>query len=726
MAGSGQEEVEYESDPEEAKRSLTMRRREASDDEEEREEGDEGEGKVESRAAIESDVESDGQGAPAEYDDEEEEEELEVEGEELEDYEEEEEVVVVVEDYEVGLGENRGEVGRELEEERGREIEGVNQVGEEEDEEGEKKENEPFAVPTAGAFYMHDDRFRGNVGGRNRRTFVGKKLWESKDERKWGHDKFEEITVQERHYEEGTRNSRGRYRAREKNRGADRGYPGGGNKSKTYNNNNQNQGPKSVRGRGPRRYEPSRKNYGGVPPMQHKPRSGRPIEKTLHDSSGRAPMASSNSESDPAPSRKQLFASSLNSASPPFYPSSSSNKEPSLTQKRDEKTMNRNLPNTNTMVRGKSVVGSIGMEKLSINDSATAIGGKPSTSSQLPFSGASLVNTTQPLQSRAQGRGVAPHIQVNRASPPNQLHNVQRNPVQTRVQPSLQASVQQLGQSPVSGSQTSSPPKAALSIKSFQSAEMGSPSESGKSKTALVGKGRGSIQGSGRGSFPYGAQVMGASGNMGGGHSDPNFTFLPVMQFGGQHPGGMGLPAVGMAFPGYVGQPQLGMGNSEMTWLPVLAGAAGALGAAYGSPYLAVDGAYHSRPSGQASSSGASSKETNANKPNNEWKASQRSEAASDEFGQRQKNTRRQVECHNLSSVQKISFPAVISIYRDEFWPVKYIYQTYLDKLIQELTAACDGQQFFVQMCGFPSGFVFLVKLVRVVGRLLPELDINI
>lgn len=40
------------------------------------------------------------------------------------------------------------------------------------------------------------------------------------------------------------------------------------------------------------------------------------------------------------------------------------------------------------------------------------------------------------------------------------------------------------------------------------------------------------------------------------------------MQFGGQHPGGMGVPAVGMAFPGYVAQPQLGggIGNSEMTW----------------------------------------------------------------------------------------------------------------------------------------------------------------
>lgn len=42
-----------------------------------------------------------------------------------------------------------------------------------------------------------------------------------------------------------------------------------------------------------------------------------------------------------------------------------------------------------------------------------------------------------------------------------------------------------------------------------------------------------------------------------------------VMQFGGQHPGGMGVPAVGMAFPGYVAQPN-GLGNSEMTWSVLL------------------------------------------------------------------------------------------------------------------------------------------------------------
>ncbi|KAF8389008.1 hypothetical protein HHK36_025693 [Tetracentron sinense] len=41
-------------------------------------------------------------------------------------------------------------------------------------------------------------------------------------------------------------------------------------------------------------------------------------------------------------------------------------------------------------------------------------------------------------------------------------------------------------------------------------------------------------------------------------------------------------------------------------WLPVLAGAAGALGAPYCSPYFTVDGGYYARPSGQTSSLGVS------------------------------------------------------------------------------------------------------------------------
>ena len=38
--------------------------------------------------------------------------------------------------------------------------------------EEEKKGNEPYAVPTSGAFYMHDDRFQEGRGrGRGRQRF---------------------------------------------------------------------------------------------------------------------------------------------------------------------------------------------------------------------------------------------------------------------------------------------------------------------------------------------------------------------------------------------------------------------------------------------------------------------------------------------------------------------------------------------------------------------------
>ncbi|KAK1577845.1 hypothetical protein Q3G72_025360 [Acer saccharum] len=653
---------EYDSDPEEVKRSLVMRRREASDDEEEesaerarRKGGDKG--RMEHRVLIHSDNESDGEGgAPADYDDEEEhdeelEEEVYEDEEDDEVYEEEEAKEEEGNDPEVQIkrmesvdGEKtvEGDVDATVDDNDNEK----NDVAEE-TEEGKKESNEPFAVPTAGAFYMHDDRFRDNVGGRHRRTQGGRKLWESKDDRKWGHDKFEEMTVHERHYEEGSRTSRGRYRTRSKNRGPDHGYPRG-NRSKAFNNsnNNQNQAPKGVRGRGPRRYEPTYKNSNQAP-LQNK-QSTKPLEKNTYTNSGRSFTPTSNLDFAPAPARKQVFASSLSSASPPFYPSGSSNKDIPLTQKRDVQSgsTSRNLRSsgvdegfsvqqTNAMVRGKNIAD---MDKLYIDDSNASVG-KPLNNLQMPLSS----------QSKAQGRGVAipqkisyqpipPHNQANKVSLPTQFHAVQRSSGQSRVQPSVQTPSQQLGQRSASGSQASSPPNAASVINSYDSGEMESPSESNKSKTALVGKVKGN--GQGRGSFPYGgAQVVGATGNMSVGHGDQNFpTFLPVMQFGGQHPSGIGVPAVGMAFPGYVSQPQLGLGNSEMTWLPVLTGAAGALGAAYCSPYLAVDGSYHTRPVGQTSATASSSKENSTNKPNNEWKPSQRPEPGTDELVQQQQN----------------------------------------------------------------------------------------
>lgn len=180
MANAGEEDVEYESDPEEAKNSLAMRRREASDDEE-----GEGEGRdkrVDRPVRIHSD-DSDDQGGVAEYDDEED-----LDGDEEEEVEEldEEEVVEegnVVEEEEV-YEERSGEGGL-----HGAVVEGSAVMAKETDgdvratveaevpsgnrDDEEKKENEPYAVPTAGAFYMHDDRFRDNAGGRHRYVWPG-------------------------------------------------------------------------------------------------------------------------------------------------------------------------------------------------------------------------------------------------------------------------------------------------------------------------------------------------------------------------------------------------------------------------------------------------------------------------------------------------------------------------------------------------------------------------
>ncbi|XP_038718078.1 protein MLN51 homolog [Tripterygium wilfordii] len=683
MASHGEEELEYDSDPEDAKRSLSMRRREAASDDEE---GEREVSEDKHRAPIHSD-ESDGQGGAADYDEDEDEEYVEDEEEYIEDEEGEE----AYEEEEEGIFDGEGEIeeGKERSEERvstagagtggganaadvGMEnemqdnVRNVEEVaadvpaGSHVEEEEDKKQSEPFAVPTAGAFYMHDDRFRDNAAGRHRRTYGGRKLWESKDDRKWGHDKFEEMSIQGRHYDEGRRTSRG-YRARGKNRGPDHEY-GRGNRSKLYNNSNSNQNqPKGVKGRGPRRYEPNTKNSSQSYPT-HNRQYGKPVERTSHTSSGKSFTSSSNAEPEPPPARKQVVASSLSSASPPFYPSGASNKDVSLAHKRDLQigsTSRSNRPtgidgnfsiqDTNGLLRGKKVANSVGMEKLYIDDSMNVVASKP-----LPM---------RPSQSRVQGRGVAVQGQMTyqplpsshqvRVSSPMQPHTAQRGTIQNRGQPSVQASGQQLGQRSGSGSQASSPPKTATSMSSYQLGELESSSESNKSKIAVVGKAKGNIQGNGRGSFMYsGAQVMGATGSMAVGCGDQNFpatpTFLPVMQFGGQHPGGIGVPAVGMAFPGYVANSH-GLGNSEMTWLPVLAGAAGALGATYCPPYISVDGAYHALPSGQTSSTGSTSKDNNSNKPSHDWKLSQKPEPVDDEFVQRQNKPPRRYSEMNFS-----------------------------------------------------------------------------
>lgn len=225
-------------------------------------------------------------------------------------------------------------------------------------------------------------------------------------------------------------------------------------------------------------------------------------------------------------SAKRHVSSSLNSASPPFYPSASSKKEISATQKRDGPAapVHRNLQSSVTdesfsRSAEKNLADVVGMNKLYIDKSAP----KHTNSSQYPHSRVQG-RVQNPMEKMAYQS--TPQNQVNRVSNPSQHRNGQQAPAQPR-QGSFQTSGRQLGQR----IQASLSPDSALTTNSFELRETKSPQESSKSNTALIGKGK-SVEGNGRGSFSYGgAQVIGASGGLASSHGDVNFpgmpTFLP-------------------------------------------------------------------------------------------------------------------------------------------------------------------------------------------------------
>lgn len=257
-------------------------------------------------------------------------------------------------------------------------------------------------------------------------------------------------------------------------------------------------------------------------------RSWKSVEKPSYVNSVRTSESMSNREPDMVRPRKQVFASNLNIASPPFYPSGSSTKDDNVSSKRSIKdgSINRNgqpsvagenfiMEQSSKMLRGKNVVDSIGVDRLYIDDSLSSMADKPANIKQMP--------TQQQL--RGQGKGiesftrmayqpVSSNNQVNRGNPPNQLQTIQM----THTQSSVQASGQQFIKRVPNGLQAASTSKSPAAVNAV---------ESDISKTTLVPIGQGGGQGSGRGSFLYGgAQVLGTSGNTNPG--DQNFpAFFP-------------------------------------------------------------------------------------------------------------------------------------------------------------------------------------------------------
>ncbi|KAJ1263796.1 hypothetical protein BS78_09G214200 [Paspalum vaginatum] len=663
----GAEEVEYESDLDDAPLPALRRRAAASDDEGEEEDDDEDGGTPLRRRKAGSDADSDGQGAAEEYD-----EGAYEEGEEYEEYDEE------YEEFEEAGGRGRGvdavavaAAGQDEGEAGDGEVEKADEAAPGDEE--EKKGNEPYAVPTTGSFYMHDDRFqegRGRGRGRQRRMVNSKRLWSPKEDQAWVHDRFDEMDLHDFHGDNPKRKQGGGFRARGVgpggrphgiSRGNFRGnrsrsyyYDGGKNytyvpkeshayhgnsknaRHSSYNNGknrapkasracyddvknyenvlkeprtyygdakSQQNAPRAVRGRGSKRYQPRLRSTTDISSVQNT--KSQSLEDTSSNpNSGKHQTQTSNSRPEQVLPVKPTIASNLNSASPPFYPSRPSNQEFPISQ-------GGSVQLSNNLLRGKAFVPSVGHVEAAMKG----------------------MNRHALLPTASSSNGSFPIVT-------NPHPTVQQNPVRSPTQQAPRTPTQMFG-ARFGNSNKISPVKPASTIMSDDT-EISSRSGSNKIDSPLMVKEQPGDQGEEHASFLYGgAHVLGATGAMGLKLGDQNFhgtpALLPVMQFGGQRPVGPGVPSIGMALPGFVSQQQLGLSNSEMTC------ASGGLGAPYGSPYIAVDGSYYSRPSEQASSSD-SIREPFANNASSMLKSQGIAEVASDEPSQRQNKPRRYSE----------------------------------------------------------------------------------
>ncbi|XP_009110496.1 protein MLN51 homolog isoform X2 [Brassica rapa] len=572
MAQADAGEQEYESDPEELKRSLATRRREASDDEEEEDEEVKNQ-----RAEIDSDFGQSADNDENKSDD--------GEG----SYDEEEE----------GDDDDDDKRSKPAEDDAAGNVDGE-----------EDKEKQSSAVPTGGAFYMHDDRFQELSAGRSRRGRGGRRSWGSGDERKWGHDKFEEMnTTQEKHHDVQLpsmlfKTPRGGFRGRGRGRGQGRGYSRGRSSNASSSNGHQIFVPKATTRVGEARKDEIPLSKGSQvhssKPLRNSRGSQHWHEKKSHHDSRRSPSAPTQTGNEDSHTKKNVVVSSLSSASPPFYPSVSSS----------------------NLVHGIQV----GMERLQTNESATPSGKKlrNTKSVYLP------VHTAQTFQPTSQVRGAPTtrnvfypqsHSQGGKFSSPMQLNGDSKGTSKGYIRPSGQDFDQHTA---VIRPLSSSTQRTNSSGNRYLPGEIESASDTG----ASFAKGKGTLQATGSGSLMFsGSQVMGNAESLASSDNSNFPAFLPVMQFGRQHGG---VPTFGMAFPGYV-QPENGIGNPEMTWMPVLTGP-GALGASYSPPYAAVDGSY------QAHKPGSSSKENSTNNLHDLEKPMERPELTESGVSKRQNN----------------------------------------------------------------------------------------
>ncbi|KAL6615946.1 hypothetical protein ACP70R_038216 [Stipagrostis hirtigluma subsp. patula] len=625
---------EYESDPDDAPRLAVRRRASASDDEEEEDDGGGGgRGSTPPSTVFDSESESDpdGQGAAELYDD----------GEEVYGTEEDEECQDVYEEVEAGGGgeakvvtgevavapatEDEGKYEEEEEDptvgtEEEAEMEGEEKAAMEGEEDTEKKGGAPYDVPTTGAFYMHDNRFQDQEnGGRGyqRHNFGGQKLWYSKDEAGWVHDRFYEINF---HDNASIKHSVGHgYSGATKCYDDTRSFDNVQIQSRSYGNAKVYNNEPNVYGEKVSRSYQAHWTTSGVSSAQMNRKSFSRSQNA--EAVGKHSSQTLDLQHEQNLHCKQSVGSSISSAPPPFCSSRSSHQELKPRLVRFSKLFSSAVHMAHNSLtpqsRRKAFVPS--GEHGNVVDSCCVV-----PIEIMPCSALDSISTSNNYSEypKSWGQGGDSHIAepahntVSMSTSNNyseatrlytQAHNAgyQQWSVQPSILPIPRASAQIFGEKFTSTEKIQSHPETTL-ISKAEDGEATTPPEQNNLVVLSEVEGQDDMKEAERASLPDGGgHVLGITGTRDFSLGDPMSigasAKLPVMQFGGQYLRGPGFPSVPIVRPGFMGQ-QSG-GSSEMglmTWLPISTNATGVLEGTLSPPYF---GSYCPQPSELASPS---------------------------------------------------------------------------------------------------------------------------
>uniref|UniRef100_A0A453FHX3 Btz domain-containing protein n=2 Tax=Aegilops tauschii subsp. strangulata TaxID=200361 RepID=A0A453FHX3_AEGTS len=479
------------------------------------------------------------------------------------------------------------------------------------EEDKENKGFEPDAVPRTGAFYMHDDRFQNKENrsrGRQRDFFGGQKLWNSKDDSVWLHDRFNEINTHDVQHD-STRRPRSPFRAWAGGRTHDinHGYLEGTKSASYYHDyradykygstNNYNRFPKEAK----TSYY-SAKNYRSVPRKSHsyydeqnwtesricyvnakgynnapnvnRGKPSRPYQptwkNTFQTSSVQNNRTYSRSRNEEGCSDTGVGKNSHRTLGLQNEQEFSSKQEPSFVERRKarpdilSKLFSSSVRMAHSSLKPQSRP-SFGVKAFAPSGEHGNTAGSLSMVKGMPNLGShSTVSTSnsQYSESRDQGSGLNIGVPTENKLSAQIFHQniASASKIQSHPQNTLISSTEDAETSPPPGSNNSLAPSVIIVQNDKVEAVSGSfPCGGGHALDVTVAK-----------DLTLGTPAV-----------------LPVMKFGEQHPRGPDIPCSGMAFPGLLAhQPSDNSELNQITWLQTLSGATGVLGATHDPSYI--------------------------------------------------------------------------------------------------------------------------------------------